>query len=196
MYGIAVDCMNVAERNATARARLKAHYDALGAGQDGEAWYEDPAYDDLIAHGCFENAGHVVEIGCGTGRFADRLLKDHLAAESVYYGLDLSPVMVGLTRDRLVPYAARCAVEQGDAVAGLALGDRTADRVVMAFVLDLLTVEEAQTVLAEARRVLVSDGLLCVASLDRGQALGPRLRSFGWSVIHRFAPLKWADADR
>jgi ubiquinone/menaquinone biosynthesis C-methylase UbiE len=172
------------------RSRLQAHYDALGAGQDAQAWYEDPAFDDLCANCAFEEAGAVLEVGCGTGRFAERLLRQHLAPQATYFGLDLSAVMVELTRHRLAGFGARCRVEQGDAVAGLPVDSGAVDRVVMAFVLDLLTGAETAAVLREARRVLKPGGLLCAASLARGQGLAQRLRSFGWRLVHTVAPLR------
>ncbi len=172
------------------QARLQAHYDALGAGQDAEAWYEDPAFDDLCANCRFEEARAVVEVGCGTGRFAERLLRSHLTPRATYFGLDLSTVMVNLTRSRLAEFGARCRIEQGDAAAGLPLGEGVADRVVMTFVLDLLTPAETAAVLDEARRVLAPGGVLCAASLDRGRGLASRLRSFGWNLVHAIAPLK------
>ena len=173
-----------------ARSKLQAHYDALGAGQDKEAWYEDPAFDDLCAQCRFEEAGTVLEIGCGTGRFAERLLSDHLPRDAHYVGLDLSSVMVDLTRRRLARFGPQCRVEQGDAVTGLPLDDGTADRIVLTFVLDLLSEEETGAVLRHAARGLAPGGLLCAASLDRGQGPMQRIRSAGWRLIRAVAPLK------
>ena len=53
-------------------------YDRIGAGQDSQAFYEDRATRLLIRHGAFERARSVLEFGCGTGRFAARLLARHL----------------------------------------------------------------------------------------------------------------------
>lgn len=182
--------MNQRMNPATDRERLQAHYDALGAGQDDEAWYEDPAFDDLCANGRFEDARSVFEIGCGTGRFAERLLSDHLRPDAFYVGLDLSPVMVDLARTRLTRFGQRCRVEQGDAVAGLPVMDGGADRVIMTFVLDLFSAEETDLVLRNAARALAPDGILCAASLDRGRGPGQRLRALAWNLVRAVAPLK------
>lgn len=171
------------------RTRLEAHYDELGAGQDCESWYEDPAFDDLCAMCAFEDASSVVEIGCGTGRFARRLFDSHLPGHAVYEGFDISSEMVALTAAALEPYRARARVRRCDAVEGLAVPDGRADRVVLTFVLDLLSAREAEAVLAEAARVLGEGGLLCATSLDHGAGLLPRLRSLGWSLVHRVRPL-------
>ena len=171
-------------------ARLRAHYDALGAGQDAEAWYEDPALDDLCAHGRFEEARSVFEFGVGTGRFAERLLASHMPDDAEYTGTDLSPVMVALARERLERFGPRCRIDESAGPIKIPLGDGAADRVVAAFVLDLLTGEEIVRFLSEARRVLDTGGLLCAASLDDGRGLAARLKSAGWRLVHLVAPLK------
>ena len=180
-----------AEQSDTLRhARLRAHYDALGAEQDAEAWYEDPALDDLCAHGRFEAARSVFELGVGTGRFAERLLTSHMPDDAGYTGTDLSPVMVSLARERLERFGSRCRIIESTGPIAIPLGDGVADRVVAAFVLDLLTGEEIAQFLSEARRVLETGGILCAASLDDGRGLAARLKSAGWRLVHLIAPLK------
>jgi len=182
--------MRQAALRPAARRQLRDHYDSLGTGQDREAWYEDPAFDDLTAMCRFEAAERVVELGCGTGRLAERLLTDHLAGSARYLGFDASPVMAGLTAGRLARFGARCRVAVCDIIEGLPLADGAADRLVMTFVLDLLEPAEAQAVLDEARRVLAPDGLICLSGLDRGGGPRQRLRGLGWRIVRALAPLK------
>lgn len=172
------------------RARLRSHYDGLGAAQDDESWYEDPAFDDLTAMCGFEQAASVVEIGCGTGRLAHRLLERNLPSDAAYLGLDLSAEMVALTAVRIAPFGGRARVLHCDAVEGLPLPDHSVQRCLVTFVFDLLSPLEAHALLQEARRVLTPGGLLCAASLDHGRSLPQRLRSLGWGLVHRFAPLR------
>jgi len=180
-----------AEQGDTARhARLRAHYDALGADQDAEAWYEDPALDDLCAHGRFEEARSVFELGAGTGRFAERLLASHIPDDADYTGTDLSPVMVALARKRLERFGPRCRIVESGGPIEIPLGDGAVDRVVAAFVLDLLTGEEIVRFLSESRRVLSPGGMLCAASLDDGRGLAARVKSAGWRLVHLIAPLR------
>ena len=70
---------------------IRAFYDRFGKKQDSQAFYENPALDDLIGHADFQAAGYVFEFGCGTGRFALHLVERLLPASSRYLGYDISP---------------------------------------------------------------------------------------------------------
>ena len=83
------------------RGQVRAFYDRFGARQDAQAFYEDAALTELVLHADFEAAGRVYELGCGTGRFARRLLERHLPDGATYLGVDLSATMVELARGRL-----------------------------------------------------------------------------------------------
>ena len=86
------------------RDEARCFYDWLGARQDTQAFYEDRALADLVAHAAFEKARSVFEFGCGTGRFAADLLADVLLPDCVYHGIDISPRMIALAQRRLVPW--------------------------------------------------------------------------------------------
>ncbi len=150
-------------------------YDRIGPLQDSQAWYEDQAVGELIAHGDFAGAGSVVEIGCGTGRHAARLLGDHLAPDATYVGLDVSPRMVTLATARLAGFGHRARVVLTDGAMRIDAPAGSIDRVISTYVLDLLSVADIRALLAEAHRVLARDGRLCVVSAAPGRTLGERL---------------------
>ena len=56
------------------------------------------------------------------------------------------------------------------------------------FVFDLLSDDYARAVLVEARRLLSTDGLLCVASLTPGSSGAPALVSRVWTALWQRAP--------
>jgi ubiquinone/menaquinone biosynthesis C-methylase UbiE len=89
----------------------------------------------------------VFEFGCGTGRLALRLLSEHLSEAARYRGVDLSPVMVELARQRLGPYASRAEVLLVDESPLAAEPTAHHDRFVSSYVLDLLSEEEITAVL-------------------------------------------------
>lgn len=172
------------------RSQARNFYDRFGSKQDTQAFYENEALDDLIAHAAFEQAGKVFEFGFGTGRFAFRLLSERLPASASYFGIDLSRTMTGLAEKRIAPYAGRATVVQSDGCISFPLPDHSVDRVVSTYVLDLLPEGDISEVISEAYRVLTPGGRLCLVSLTSGMALESRLVCALWSVAFRLhAPL-------
>jgi ubiquinone/menaquinone biosynthesis C-methylase UbiE len=200
-------------------AAAKALYDRIGRWQDTQRFYEDHATADLIAHADLRNARSVFEFGAGTGRIAERLLRDHLPATARYHGIDVSSTMVSLAGQRLAPWRERATVELSDGSPRIQAPDGQYDRVLSTYVLDLLSATDIGVVLEEAHRVLSPDGLLCLVSATHGRAplarlvigiaaglysLSPRLvggcraidlLSFlepgHWRVVHRNVVTKW-----
>lgn len=168
-------------------AEARRVYDRIGALQDSQAFYEDRAIELLLHHGEFKSAEAVFEFGCGTGRFARRLLDDHLPGGARYRGMDVSPRMVQLAQGRLAPYASRAAVVLTDGGPPIGEPGGTYDRFVSNYVFDLLSEEDIRGALREARAMLRPAGLLCVTGLSTG--VGPISRAvagvWGWIQAHR-----------
>ncbi len=170
------------------REQARPVYDRIGALQATQAFYEDRATGLLIRHGDFGAAHRVLEFGCGTGRFAARLLSDHLPADASYRALDLSPTMVQLATTRLARFGARAEVLLTDGSAPADVPTASRDRFVSNFVLDLLAEDDIAAVVREAQRILVPGGLLCVSSLAVGAGGLSRLVSRAWSRLHALNP--------
>lgn len=176
-------------RNAVlSRDQARRVYDRIGARQDTQAFYEDRATAILVEHGHFGAARQVFEFGCGTGRFARRLLSRHLPESARYRGVDLSPTMVALARGRLASFGSRAEVVITDGSPPTAEPTSSCDRFVSNFVLDLLSEEDIAAVLREAHRMLEPEGLLCLSSLSTGQGFLSRLAARGWARVHAFRP--------
>jgi len=170
--------------------QAKAFYDRFGMKQDTQAFYEDAALDDMIAHASFDRAGSVFEFGCGTGRFALRLLQQVLQPSATYLGIDISNTMVDIAQTRVSPFAGRATVALSDGAMKFPLDDHSVDRVVSTYVLDLLSEDDIVSVYQEARRVLTPQGKLCLVSLTQGSGFVSRLITGVWSGISRmYAPL-------
>ena len=166
----------------------KAFYDRLGARQDWQGFYENPARRDLVAHAGFETAAAVFEFGCGTGRFAAQLLGDHLPGHCSYAAVDVSGTMVGLARRHLAPWRDRARVDQASGSMKLDAADGAFDRFVTTYVLDLLSDADIQELLAEAHRVLGPDGRLCLVGLTHGRGAVTSLLSRLWMWLHARRP--------
>lgn len=172
------------------RTQAKKFYDRFGAKQDGQSFYEDQALDELIAHADFAHAHKLFELGCGTGRFALRLLTSQLPPDATYLGMDLSDTMIALAQQRLAPYAERASVVHSDGEMQFPLSDQSVDRVIVTYVFDLLSEADIQQAIREARRVLLPGGKLCLVSLAQGVNFASHLVCRLWSGLFRLhAPL-------
>ncbi len=109
----------------------------------------------------------ILDIGCGTGRFAARLLKRQPAAR--VWGLDLSPGMLGRCRQRGRALGGRLQVVQGDSER-LPFADDTFDAVTCAH--SFHHYPRQQTVLREMHRVLRPGGRLLIVDGDRDRVWG------------------------
>jgi SAM-dependent methyltransferase len=163
-------------------------YDRIGRGQDTQAFYEDQAVAIVLAHGGFETAERVFELGCGTGRLAERLLGSLLPPSATYRGVDLSPTMVALARARLARFGERADVARSEG--GPPSDEPTAgfDRWLSHYVFDLLSVDDIAAMLREAHRMLRPGGRLCLVGLSSG--IGPLSRGVAriWTGLHGWRP--------
>jgi SAM-dependent methyltransferase len=172
------------------RDQARRFYDRFGAKQDHQGFYEDPALDLLVDLGRFSEASSVFELGCGTGRFADRLLTRHLAPSAHYVGVDLSSTMVQLARDRLLPHDGRTEVLSSEGGFDFRRYGGPFDRVLATYVLDLLSPPEIQECLAGAHAALAPGGFFCHAGLTRGTGPISRATSAIWTLVHRINPVR------
>ena len=163
-------------------------YDRIGRLQDSQAFYEDRAVESLVQNARFERAERVLEFGCGTGRFAQRLLSRSLPPTARYRALDLSPEMVRLARERLAPFGARAEVALTDGSPPTGEPASSRDRFVSNYVLDLLSEDAIAAVIREAHRILEPGGLLGLVGLSTGCTALSRAVSRLWSRLHALRP--------
>jgi SAM-dependent methyltransferase len=171
------------------RADARRVYDRIGRTQDSQAFYEDRATAILISHLDLSNAHAVFEFGCGTGRFAAQLLNNYLPKDATYRAVDVSPVMVGLARERLAPFGPRVDVRltEGEPPASEPTG--AYDRFLSNFVFDLLSFEDIAAVLAEAHRMLRPNALLGLSSLTIGFTAASRALGWFLTMVHSLQPV-------
>jgi ubiquinone/menaquinone biosynthesis C-methylase UbiE len=169
--------------------QAKAFYDRFGKKQDWQNFFEDAATAALLQNEVFDKARAVLELGCGTGRFAERLLEEYLPKKAKYVGVDISNTMVALAQKRLVRFGAQAEVYLTDGSPHLDFGTATFDRFVSNYVLDLLTFDDIRTVLQEVWRVLTEGGLLGLTSLTHGFTPISRLVTSIWMKIHALRPV-------
>jgi SAM-dependent methyltransferase len=181
--------------NTLTREEARVFYDRFGSRQDRQGFYEDPALTLMIDQARFNEAGRVVEFGCGTARLAERLLQTELSQHASYWGCDVSTTMNGLAQDRLEPFGDRAEVELTKGESELPLPNASADRFLSTYVLDLLSPEDIKAVLAEADRILSTDGLLCLVGITTGATRVSGLVMRLWQLIHSGRP-SWVGGCR
>jgi ubiquinone/menaquinone biosynthesis C-methylase UbiE len=169
--------------------QAKAFYDGFGKKQDWQSFYEDVATEALIRNGQFDRASGVLELGCGTGRFAERLLEKHLPPNARYIGVDISETMVALAKERLVRFGSRAELRLTEGSPQLDFETGAFDRFVSNYVFDLLGFEDIQALLQEAWRVLSEGGLLGLASLTHGFTCISRVVESIWTTIYAIRPM-------
>lgn len=166
----------------------RAHYDALGEGQDREMRYAEAAFSRLIGALDLSGVRRVVELGPGTGMLAARLLRDQLSPETQWQGFDISPKMRQLAGERLAGFGGQVRLDDCTGDGRLPVPDRSADLVIATYVLDLLSPDAIARFLADAARVLRPGGQLAVAGLAPGTFSHAGLTMTIWTMVQRVAP--------
>ena len=175
-------------RRYLSQAEARRFYDRFGPKQDSQSFYEAKALATLVRFARLPEARRLVELGCGTGRFARELLDRHLPPSARYCGLDLSATMTELAQRRLRTARQPALVVQAAVLEGLPFADGAFDRVVSTYVLDLLSAEAIVSLLGEARRILAPGGLLCLTGITAGSGPLSRTVMALWSLVHRLSP--------
>jgi ubiquinone/menaquinone biosynthesis C-methylase UbiE len=170
-------------------AQARRYYDRNAHKQDSQGWYEDDALERLVALGEFEKASDILEVGCGTGKLAVKLLRDHLTPHAGYIGVDISPAMLARAGTRLKQYAPRVKLRPGDVSLGLTSPSESADRIIAAYLFDLLSPSHSKNLLGEMHRVLRPGGLICLAGLTLESDGGDMsIISQLWGLVQRRWP--------
>jgi len=167
---------------------VKAYYDSFGAKQDSQSFYEGSAVKVMVENSHFDQAASVFEFGCGTGRFAQELIDEHLPSDAIYCGTDVSSTMIQLATERLRPFGPRAMVTLTHTDTDIPVGDDSIDRFVSTYVLDLLPQTATKKVLSQAHHALQADGLLCLVSITPGTTPLSRFVMNTWQWIFSQKP--------
>ena len=129
-----------------------------------------PSHDGLIKTCHFAEFAQVLDVGCGTGRFARKLLDVNSTARMV--GLDLSEKMLERAKANCSQHADRLELVQGNSES-LPFDDGTFD--VVTCVHSFHHYPNQAKAASEMRRVLKDDGQLCIVD-------GNRDNIWGWMI--------------
>lgn len=150
------------------RAEARKHYDRISGIYDYiEGAFEKKYRDMALDHLRIKTGETVLEIGFGTGH-ALKDIADRVGSEGRVVGIDISPEMCKVSKNRLLDAGFLENVELicADAVF-IPLKEHVFDKIFMSFTLELFNEKEIQMVLNEIKTVLDKEGKLCVVSLSR-----------------------------
>jgi ubiquinone/menaquinone biosynthesis C-methylase UbiE len=156
-------------------------YDRIGSRYDWLEFYEGRAKDRAFAALDLTRGQSLLSIGVGTGKELTRMI-EIIKPGGAAFGLDISPVMLNLTRDRTTAL-----VCQADA-RRLPYANHSFDRLYAGYVLDLLPYSDLPGLIVDFGRVLNSAGRLVILALTEGVDKPSRAMVAAWKGIFSLSP--------
>lgn len=142
--------------NGTKDQRWRRYWDKQAKGYDrGMGFFDRVLFKDSRDWVCSQAVGDVLEVAIGTG-----LNLAHYPAEVRLTGIELSPAMLDIARERAIALPREVDLREGDAQR-LAFPDDSFDTVVCTF--SLCAIPDDLQAVAEMQRVLRPGGLLVLA---------------------------------
>ena len=177
------------KRKTLSHLQAKRFYDRMAAIQDAQYFLERAALTDLVANLEPASAERWIEFGCGTGRFIEELFVRYLPPNACYIGFDVSGTMIELALSRTARFGSRAVIRQTNGTMHVDLPDRSFDRFISTYVLDLLSEENIDSLLSEAYRILRTGGLLGLVSQTNGSQGLSRFVMSTWERLYQFSPV-------
>ena len=156
-------------------------YDRIGSRYDWFEFYEGRAKEHAHEALDLANGQSILSVGVGTGKELAKIIKT-ISPDGTAYGLDISPVMLHLTKNRT--FAPVC---QADA-RKLPFASNSFDRLYAAYVLDLLPLADVPDLVDGFFRLLKPEGRMVILGLTEGVDLPSRALVSAWKGIFEFSP--------
>lgn len=156
-------------------------YDKLGAGHDAAEFYEGRAKQRGLQLLGLQPGERALNVGAGTGK-EHALIRQAVEPGGAAFGLDLSPVMLRLARERTGSPLCRANA------ARLPYPDGAFDALFSSYMLDLIPIRTLPALMAEFYRVLKPGGRLALVSLTDGVDPASWLLVTVWKTAYAISP--------
>jgi len=160
--------------------RLSSYYDLIAG--SSESKFRNIGLDLLAA----KSGEHILEIGFGTGHCMVSLAYA-VGETGQVTGIDISPSMLSITKERIVKagVSQRVILYTGDA-ATYTFSAKMYDAVFLSFTLELFDTPEIPVVLKKCHTALRDGGRICVVSLSKSEGDNLMVRLYEW--FHKVLP--------
>jgi len=169
-------------------AEVQRYYDHLGTRLGWADLFEARAKRGSLDLLAVAPGQTVLNVGVGTGQEQARL-RAAVSPGGMAVGVDISPVMLDLTRQRIDAPICRADARY------LPFQTASFDRLLAAYFFDLIPVSEFRPLLVEFRRVLKPGCPLVLVSLTEGVNRSSRLVVALWKMLYRINPV-WCGGCR
>lgn len=161
--------------------RAAAFYDRLGPRYDWFGFYEGKAKHLSLQELKLSPGTRVLNAGCGTGNEHLKIV-DSIQPGGFAVALDISLNMVRLTRQKSSSPCLQADIGQ------LPFSERSFDRIISSYVLDLVPADRIWFIFSEYFRTLRPGGLLVTISMTEGSDWLSRLLMGSWKKLYRINP--------
>jgi ubiquinone/menaquinone biosynthesis C-methylase UbiE len=158
------------------------YYDFLGARYDWFGFYEARAKQRALELLALAPGQLVLNVGLGTGK-ESLAIQQKIDPQGIVFGADLSPVMLRAARGRRLQ-----ALCQADG-RWLPFAERSFDRLLSTYVLDLIPTKDLPGMLSGYRRLLKPGGRLVLLSLTEGVNRTSRGFVRLWKAAYAISPV-------
>jgi len=179
---------------AYSKQKIRSFYNATGKLQDSQNFYEAPCLSfvlDKVANKIERNHKEIstaVEIGMGTGHFAQQLLDNYMPEEVNYYGYDISDRMIDLAEKNLSGCKQNIQLERRDICRRLPHGANSVDMIFANYLFDIMDDQETDELIGELSRILKPGGVSYISNICTGTSIFSAATMFLWRLMYQIWP--------